>query len=400
MKNGRGTAISNWSGDIQFTPGRVEKPADEQELQQLIATARSKGLNIRAMGAGHSCAPIVETRQVIVRMDHFKGLLHYDTKNCTATIGAGNTVEETGESHFSVGLGMENTGHIDKQVMAGAISTGTHGAGKKLTNLSGQITGIKMVTGAGEIKSFNQDNDPEIMKALRVSLGSLGIFTELSLRVLPRFELNRRQYCASTEDCMHHLEELMEENRNFCFYWYPRRDDVSIRLWNEPGKGTKELPYAKLYKELSGWGKDVLPSRQELKFNELEYSFDIDTAPEVFAATRKRIKEKHRQQVAWRILYRPVAKDDALLSNAYGKDIVAITVHHHAPLLYRDYFDDIEKIFRSFGGRPHWAKKHSLGANELSRLYPQWEQFQKLRAEFDPDGIFLNDYMKKIFVGK
>jgi FAD/FMN-containing dehydrogenase len=190
----------------------------------------------------------------------------------------------------------------------------------------------------------------------------------------------------------------MNENRNFCFYWYPRRDDVSIRLWNEPGKGTNELPYATLYKELSGWGKDVLPSEQHLKFNELEYSFDISAAPEVFAAIRKRIKEKHRRHIAWRILYRPVAADDAWLSNAYGKDIVAITVHHHAPLPYREYFDDIESIFRSFGGRPHWAKKHSLTAKQLRSLYPCWDRFQQLRKQFDPDGIFLNDYLKKIFI--
>ena len=67
---------------------------------------------------------------------------------------------------------MENTGHINKQVLAGAIATGTHGAGKTLTNLSGQVYGIKMITGTGEMKSFTQDDHPEMMQALRVSLGS------------------------------------------------------------------------------------------------------------------------------------------------------------------------------------------------------------------------------------
>lgn len=65
--------------------------------------------------------------------------------------------------------------------------------------------------------------------------------------------------------------------------------------------------------------------------------------------------DRHRHQVAWRVLYRPIAADDASLSNAYGKDIVAITIHQHATLPYREYFDDIEKILQSYGGRPHWV---------------------------------------------
>jgi FAD/FMN-containing dehydrogenase len=303
-----------------------------------------------------------------------------------------------GEALLPVGSAMENTGHIDKQAIAGAISTGTHGAGKKLKNLSGQVTGVRLITGGGDIKEYNEEQHYQHMQALKVSLGSLGIFTQVTLRVLPRFQLHRRQYCAYTDDCLANLDRLMEENRNFCFYWYPRRDDVSIKLWNEPGKGTTSLPYAKLYKEYSGWSKDVLPSSQHLKFNELEYSFDLQTAPACFQEIRQRIKEKHRQHLAWRVLFRPVAADDVFVSNAYGKNIVAITIHQHAHLPYEDYFYDIEKIFQSYGGRPHWAKKHSLTARELQKLYPEWNRFQEIRKQFDPNGIFLNDYLRKVFV--
>jgi FAD/FMN-containing dehydrogenase len=398
MNDSQAPALTNWSGDIRFTPLKVENPPDEQALVRLINYGRQKKLTIRALGAGHSCAPLIETGQLVIKTDHFKGLHNIDTDKCLVTLGAGMTIEEIGECLFTVGFGMENTGHINKQVLAGAISTGTHGAGKKLTNLSGQVYGAKIVTGTGEVKTYTQEGNPEMMQALRVSLGSFGIFTELTLKVLPRFKLHRQQYFAPTENCVHHLDELMENNRNFCFYWYPRRDDVSIRIWNEPGQRTQELPFAKLYKELSGWGKDVLPSEQHLKFNELEYSFDLSAAPVVFEHIRKRIKEKHRHHVAWRVLYRPVAGDDSWLSNAYGKNVVAITIHHHASLPYREYFDDIEDIFIAFGGRPHWGKKHRLGPDRLRHLYPMWEQFHELRRQFDPDGIFLNDYLKKLFI--
>ncbi|WP_207514377.1 D-arabinono-1,4-lactone oxidase [Longitalea luteola] len=390
---------TNWSGDIRFSPAKIVVPENEEQLRQVVQEAIANKLTIRTIGARHSCSPIFETDQILVSMENFKGLYEYDAEQRTAVIGAGTTVEEAGEELFRVGLALENTGHINKQALAGAISTGTHGAGKELKNLSGQVTGIRLINGSGDIKEFDEEHNGELMQALKVSLGSLGIFTRLKLRVLPRFTLHRRQYCAHTDDCLANLKQLMEENRNFCFYWYPRRDDVSIKLWNAPGEGTAELPYATLYKEYSGWSKDVLPTTQRLKFNELEYSFDHETAPHCFQEIRQRIKAKHRKHLAWRVLYRPVAADTVFLSNAYNRNIVAITIHQHASLPYEDYFNDIEKIFQSYGGRPHWGKKHSLKAPQLQQLYPEWNRFQQIRKRFDPNGIFLNDYLKNVFIG-
>jgi FAD/FMN-containing dehydrogenase len=390
---------SNWSGDIRFTPKQVAVPESEAELQQLVKDACQQKYNLRAIGARHSCSAVFKTSDTIISLENFKELHAPDKTKLRATFGSGMTVEEIGDALFSQGLGMENTGHINKQAIAGAISTGTHGAGRHLTNISGQMTGVRMVNGLGEIKEYNEDEHPELMQALRVSLGALGIFTAVTLRVLPSFQLHRKQYCASTEDCLTHLPQLMEENRNFCFYWYPRRDDVSVRLWNEPDNGTQTLPFpAKLYKEYTGWGHEVLPTEHHLKYNELEYSLELDAAPACFREIRRRIKEKHRKIVGWRVLYRPIAGDSVFLSNAYQRDIVAITIHQNASLPYKEYFDDIEGIMQAHGGRPHWGKKHSLTAKELKVLYPMWNRFHELRQEFDPTGVFLNEHLKRLFV--
>jgi FAD/FMN-containing dehydrogenase len=388
---------SNWSGDLRFRPAGIEVPKDEQEIINIIEKAAIAGRNIRAVGASHSCSPIFVTNDTLLSVEKLKGFYGYNKDRLTATVGAGMTVEETGNALFDVGLGMENTGHVNKQALAGAISTGTHGAGKMLTNLSGQVVGVRIVTATGQIREFDQERNQEMMKAIRVSLGTLGIISRVTLKVLPAFQLSRRQYCASVKDCLNNLEYLTNNNRNFCFYWYPRRDDVSIRIWNLPGKGTLNLPFGKLYKEYTGWGKDVLPTPHELKYNELEYSFDAKIAPTCFQEVRKLIKEKHRKIVGWRVLFRPVAGDDSYLSNSYGRDTIAITVHQNASLPYKEYFDDVEKIFQDHEGRPHWGKKHSLKAKDLKKLYPMWDRFQEIRKQMDPNGIFLNQYIKDVF---
>jgi FAD/FMN-containing dehydrogenase len=60
-------------------------------------------------------------------------------------------------------------------------------------------------------------------------------------------------------------------------------------------------------------------------------------------------------------------------------------------------FADVEAIFRAHGGRPHWGKIHTRGADELCLLYPMWERFRELRRRLDPDGCFLNDYLRGLF---
>ena len=39
---------------------------------------------------------------------------------------------------------------------------------------------------------------------------------------------------------------------------------------------------------------------------------------------------------------------------------------------------------------------HSLTARELRPLYARWDAFQAVRRQLDPDGLFLNRYLRTI----
>jgi FAD/FMN-containing dehydrogenase len=94
---------------------------------------------------------------------------------------------------------------------------------------------------------------------------------------------------------------------------------------------------------------------------------------------------------------RTIAKDDAYISPHYKRDSIAISVHHNAGLPFEYFFRDIEPIFVEFGGRPHWAKKHWRNAEQLCGLYPEWNEFLRIRKELDPDGFFLNAHLNELF---
>jgi L-gulonolactone oxidase len=89
-----------------------------------------------------------------------------------------------------------------------------------------------------------------------------------------------------------------------------------------------------------------------------------------------------------------VAADDAWLSPAFGRDSVAISIHQDGRFPFRDFFADVEGIFREAGGRPHWGKIHTRSAAELRTLYPRWDDFLALREARDPRGRFLNQYLR------
>lgn len=388
---------SNWSGSLRFTPGSLEKPADEAQLAELVRRAASERRVVRVVGAGHSSSSLVETGDVLVSLERFQGLVSHDTDE--ATIRSGMTVHDAGKAFREVGLAMPNTGDVDVQTMAGAIGTGTHGTGKQLQNLASMLIGVRMVNGQGEIAEYSIEQQPDFFRALRVSLGALGIFTQIRLRLVPAFQLHRAEWCTHIDDCLNHLDQLIEENRNFDFYWYPRSDEAKLRTLNPPGE-SPAIPFATLQKEYTGWSNEVLPRHRDLKFEEMEYALPVEAGPACFQEVRARVKAKWRKIVGWRVLYRTVAPDDAFLSPYYERDSVTISIHHNAGMPFWEYFADIEPIFRAYGGRPHWGKKHTLKAHHLRPLYPMWDRFLELRHCFDPQGVFLNGYLRELLMGE
>lgn len=388
----------NWSGSLRFRPQRFEQPESEQALVELVRRAAADGQTVRVVGAGHSSSRLVETEDLLVSLEKLNGLQSHDRDHCVATLGAGTRVEDAGKALHEVGLALHNYGDVATQTLAGVIGTGTHGSGKMLPNLSAALVGVRLVTGRGELQEYTFDREPGFLQAARVSLGALGIFTAVTLKLLPTYRIHRQEWCTHIDKCMDHLDELIELNRGFDFYWYPRRDEAKLRLLNPPGEGPGRLPYAQCVAEEEGWSHEVIPKHSGIanKFDEMEYALPAEAGPACFQEVRRRMKEKHRAIVGWRVLYRTIAADDAYLSPAQGRPTVTISLHQNAGLPFWEFFLDLEPVFRAYGGRPHWGKKHTLGAAELRPLYPLWDRFEAERRRMDPGGVFLSPAMRDL----
>ena len=141
----------------------------------------------------------------------------------------------------------------------------------------------------------------------------------------------------------------------------------------------------------------IYATQRLVRFNEMEYNVPIEAYNEVFKAITKTIESK-KFNVHFPIENRVVKGDDIYLSPAYQRDSAYIACHVYNKKDYKPFFKAMEDIFKANDGRPHWGKMHSLTHQDIKERYPKFEDFQKHRTEQDPNGLFLNDYLKSLFI--
>jgi FAD/FMN-containing dehydrogenase len=386
---------SNWSGSVACRPRRIELPAGEAEVAAIVRTAASEDQTVRVCGSGHSFQPLCATNDVLISLDALAGIESADSKKLEATILAGTKIHDLGEPLRQHAMALANQGDIDVQSLAGAISTGTHGTGRTLGNLSTQAVAFRLVTAEGETLECSADDDPELLSAVQVSLGALGVVTAIRLRLLPAYRLHERMWQEPIEVCLDRLDERIGGHHHFEFFWYPAADLAHAKALDPTQAEPDDMP------NVEGQRIDhsdcIFPTVRENRFNEMEYSLPAEEGPSCFREIRELMRNQHGG-VTWPVEYRTIAADRIDLSPAYGRETIAISIHQAADLDHRPFFADAEPIFRAHGGRPHWGKIHSLRAADLSQLYPRWSQFQSIRQQLDPGGRFLNDHLRQLFV--
>lgn len=396
---------SNWSGSVTCQPRQIAMPISEAAVAELVKQAARAGQVVRVTGSGHSFLPLCATDDVLISLDNLAGIESADRERLEATIFAGTKLHALGEPLAAHGMALANQGDIDRQSLAGAVSTGTHGTGPTLGSFSTQVVGLRIVTAEGELLELDLDRDADVMAAARTSLGALGVTTAIRLRVLPAYRLHEKLWQEPIDECLARLDERIAATRHFEFFWYQATDLAHAKSLHPTDQPPDKLPRAT--SEPSGelantpgeridHSYRVFPSSRENRFNEMEYSVPAEQGPACFREIRELMRTRH-PHVTWPVEYRTLAADEIDLSTSQGRETVTLSIHQANTLEHRAFFADAEVIFRRHDGRPHWAKMHSLTAAELAPLYPRWDHFQTIRRQLDPGGVFMNEHLKQIF---
>jgi FAD/FMN-containing dehydrogenase len=387
------TEWSNWSQAVKATPKNFETPDTHDALVKLVRKAAAKKQTVRVAGSGHSFVPLCPSEHLMLSLDNLQGIEDIDTANLRAKVKAGSKLFKIGEPLYNAGISLPNQGDIDRQALAGAIGTGTHGTGKDLPNMSNFAVGFTLLTGTGDEIECSASKNTEIFKAAQVSFGSLGIMTSITIQGDPAYKLRENNWTVEYADCMENLDDHIANNRNFEFFFTAKNDRCSMKTLGVTTDADEEYNDG----QRIGPAYIVYPNARNAKFNEIEFALPKENGPECIAEIRELIRTEY-DGLAWPIEYRTVKADDIPLSPHNGRESVAISCHQSYRRPHEEFFKNCQSIYQNHNGRPHWGKMHWLSASEIQGLYPEWDRFQKIRKELDPNGIFMNDFVRKILI--
>ncbi|WP_336645027.1 D-arabinono-1,4-lactone oxidase [Microbacterium sp. USHLN186] len=430
-----GALWQNWGRTVRVRPREVVAPASVDEVCEIVSRAAAAGRRVKAIGAGHSFTAIARADDVQMTLDNLRGIRRVDRDRRLVTLGAGTRLHEIPTLLAPYRLAMENLGDIDTQSIAGAISTGTHGTGARFRGIAAQIAGVVLVSGHGERMQVDAEHSPELLPAVALGLGALGILVEVTVRCVDAFDLHARERTEPLAAVLDSVEERVRDADHFEFFWFPHTDvaltktntrvaagegrapSPPVRRWfdetlmaNGVFRATcalgRRAPAAvpginRVAARLSGErtfsdaSSRVFATRRTVRFTEMEYAIPADQVVAAFREVQQAIARG-----GWRISFpvevRFAAADELWMSTAHQRPSAYIAVHRAVGEDPEPYFRAAEQIMRARGGRPHWGKLHGRTAADLADAYPRFGDFLALRDELDPQRVFQNQHLQRV----
>ncbi|GAA3218031.1 D-arabinono-1,4-lactone oxidase [Actinocorallia longicatena] len=423
----------NWAGNHQVTPARVLSPRSTDEVSAAVRRAAEDGLTVRMPGTGHSFTGAAVAEGVMLRPGGLSAVRSIDTASGLVTAEAGLPLWRLNQLLDEHGLALANMGDIQEQTLAGASQTGTHGTGRDAAGLASQIVGLELVLADGSVVTCSRTERPELFHAATVGLGALGIVTAITWQTVPAFLLKAHEAPMTWDEVLNRLDELDHDNEHFEFFWFPHSEGCltkrnnrvegpraplgAVKAWLDDEflsntvfgaaqRLTKAFP--KTIRTVNGISAKLLGERtytdtsykvftasRTVKFREQEYAIPRENLDAALRELRRAF-DRRGWQVSFPVEVRLLPAEDAWLSMAHGRRSAFIAIHMYRPLDHTAYFEGVEEIMTSLGGRPHWGKMHTRDAAYLEQVYPRFGDFAKTRDELDPDRRFLNPYTRRV----
>ncbi|MFC7342506.1 D-arabinono-1,4-lactone oxidase [Saccharopolyspora griseoalba] len=425
---------SNWGRTARAVPSSVVTPRDTAELAAAIERAGRDGRTVRALGSGHSFSAVGSPEDgCALDLSQLSGIISADPGTGLVVVRAGTPLHRLNTDLDGLGLALPNLGDIDRQTVAGAISTGTHGTGAELGGLATQVAALELVLADGTEVRCSPEENPQLFAAAGIGLGALGVITTATLRCVPAFTLAAEEHQAGFGEVLDGFDELAAANDHFEFHWFPHSERTLVKRNNrcdgppeplspvrrfveyevlenglfgavcELGRAVKPLVRplnrvcaaawsARSYRDRS---HRVFTTPRRIRFVETEYAFPRERIGEVLRELRA-AAARLADPVMFPVEVRIAAPDDIWLSTAHGRPTAYVAVHQYVGMPHREWFDAFESIAAAAGGRPHWGKMHRLDAATLRERYPRFDDFLRIRAEADPGGVFTNGYLNRV----
>jgi alditol oxidase len=414
------TAVgTNWSGNYGYGARALHRPQRIEELQELVSGARA----LRALGSRHSFTSIADSAE-LVALDALPGEILVDAEAGVVTVPGSITYAALAEALNRAGLALHNMASLPHISVAGAIATGTHGSGERKGNLATAVQALEMVGADGQRRTVAA-GDPDF-EGVVVGLGALGIVTSVTLAVQPYYEVRQRVFQGVSWDTLFaRFDEVYGAGESVSVFHLCGEQTEQVwvkRLADGPGDdGAEDLeellgvPAADvdLHPVLGGdpvncteqrgvpgpWSERLphfrsgfLPSSGE----ELQSEFFVARADAADAVAAVRGLAKEIVPLLLISELRTIAGDSLWLSPHEGRDTFALHfTWQRRPAEVERVVAEIEAALAPLGARAHWGKVFTARADAIRPLYPGMADFLALRERLDPEGTFVNGWLRE-----
>jgi len=426
---------SNWAGNVTASPARIVEPRSVEDVVAAVTQSAERDQRVRVVGAGHSFTPLVATDGTLLRLTSLSGIVDVDLARQRVRVAAGTPLHVLNPLLDGLGLALPNLGDIDRQSIAGAIATGTHGTGVRLQGIAAAVTALTLVLADGSVVAVDGSQDPDLFRAATVGLGAFGVVVEVELQCVPAFRLRALESPGRLDEVVEGYEVLVAEHDHVDFHWFPHTDRVLLKRNSrvdhaDPGRPQprwrewldEDLLSNKVFeglnraaaarpaiaprlnqvsarvlgaKEYTDTSWRVFCTSRDVRFRESEYAVPRASLPAVIAELRAWI-DSHDVSLPFPVEVRSTGADDVWLSTAYERENAYVAVHQYHRMDGGGVFAAFEAMVREHDGRPHWGKLHTLGADELARLYPRFGDVQRVRDRVDPERRFANEHLAHV----
>jgi FAD/FMN-containing dehydrogenase len=429
----------------QFSPRAVVHPTSEAEIVQAVQMAARHRLKVRAIGALHSAAPIPATDGMCIVLDQYKDLV--SVKGPLVTVQAGMRLWELNQVLAQHNLALPVLGTIVQQTVSGAISTGTHGGSLTCKSLSGYIHTLRLVRADGSVLELDRSHD--LFNAVVISMGLLGIVSTVTFQCVPKFYLKSQvcrlpmalllqqfdqiqrnhqyvdmRYSAITDSA--HLvliDSMLDSQENGG--WTPTvKSKLAWKFTDSINKWAQRLFHTYRLNGLQRWciecydktvyacpygqsdfvlthfdaTSDDFIANGDLEdldpVSDMEIAIPYSQATTALATIRNHFRTAQKYP-SMHIHIRCSAADALWLSPAHGQAICWLEFWEYPRT--GEFFREMVELLKPFNFRCHWGKQIPIDQDYLKQQYEKWDDFIRLRQEWDPNGMFSNTCLECYF---
>jgi alditol oxidase len=412
----------NWAGNYTYRAPTLYEPDSVEEVQDIVA----RQPHLRALGSRHSFTDLADSRFALIGLERIPPQLEVAADRRSVTVGGGVRYGTVGVFLAEQGLSLRNFASLPHISVAGAIATGTHGSGDRNRGLAADVRALDVVLASGELRHCSRASVGADFSGVVVSLGALGIVTQVELEVVPAFEVRQDVYEDLTWSAFdEHFDEITAlgysvslftdyADRGLRQVWIKSRVDAAAPppdVFGARPATTRAhpLPGVDAVNATEQFGRPGPPHDRLPHFrigftpsngSEIQSEYLIDRRDAVAAVHAIRAISAQLAPLIQIAEIRTVASDDLWLSPSGGRETVGLhftwrprQADVEAALLA------VERALAPYDARPHWGKLFRSDAAKLADVYPLLPRFRDLAETWDPEGRFRNDFLDRYVWG-